>query len=205
MYATDLAACSSALLRTYPFLRNATADVPDQTVGAGLPAMVVNDDAHCLSDGVVQIFLHLQGITRLSGRLRWQASSYSLIGVHLQEIARLSGRLRWQASSYSLIGVHLQGITRLSGRLRWQASSYSLIGVHLQEIAWLSGRLRWQASSYSLIGVHLQEIAWLAGRLGLFRQIQSHKATASAPATPSATAGQPRWPALRRADWHTHG
>ncbi|WP_323626629.1 hypothetical protein, partial [Pseudomonas sp. YuFO20] len=94
----DLVACSSALLRTYPFLRNATADVPDQTVGAGLPAMVVNDDAHCLSDGVVQIFFgqHIRG--RLAGRLRWQASSYSLIGVHLQGITRLSGRLRWQAS-----------------------------------------------------------------------------------------------------------
>jgi hypothetical protein len=43
---------------------------------------------------------------RLSGRLREQARSHSLIWVHLMEIGRLSGRHRRQASSHSLDGVH---------------------------------------------------------------------------------------------------
>ena len=39
-------------------------------------------------------------IGRLSGRLRWQASSHSGIGCRQLEIGRLSGRLREQAHSY---------------------------------------------------------------------------------------------------------
>jgi hypothetical protein len=69
-------------------------------------------------------------IGRLSGRLRWQASSHSGIGCHQLEIGRLSGRHRWQASSHSGIGCFQLEIGRLSGRHRWQASSHNFIRAH---------------------------------------------------------------------------
>jgi hypothetical protein len=80
-------------------------------------------------------FLHGTGcfqseIGRLSGRLRWQASSHSGIGCHQLEIGRLSGRHRWQASSHSGIGCFQLEIGRLSGRHRWQASSHNFIRAH---------------------------------------------------------------------------
>ena len=44
--------------------------------------------------------VHQRDMSRLSGRLRWQASSHSLNRVHQRETGRLSGRLREQARSH---------------------------------------------------------------------------------------------------------
>jgi hypothetical protein len=77
------------------------------------------------------------GSWRLSGRLRWQASSHSGVGGGQLETGRPVGRHRWQASfprSRSKIAASAAPtgdcgqleIGRLSGRLRWQASSHKI-------------------------------------------------------------------------------
>jgi len=61
---------------------------------------------------------------RLSGRLREQARSHSLIASIQRETGRLGGRHREQAHSYKGRGVHQEKSGRLSGRLRQQARSH---------------------------------------------------------------------------------
>jgi hypothetical protein len=103
----------------------------------------------------------------LSGRLRWQASSDSGLGV-------FSGRL--VGSQAAIAGkpaptvdwVYSVGDWSAVGRHRWQASSHSWIECRQLEVGRLSGRLREQARSHSGLGVFSERLvgcqAAIAGR-----------------------------------------
>ena len=86
-------------------------------------------------------------MSRLSGRLRWQASSHR-DGVNLAERGWQWRRFREQARSQSLNRVQQRETGQLSGRLRWQASSHR-DGVNLAEIGWQWRRFREQARSHN--------------------------------------------------------
>ncbi len=86
-------------------------------------------------------------MSRLSRRLRWQASS-PRDGVNLAERGWQWRRFREQARSQSLNRVHQRETGRLSGRLRWQASSHR-DGVNLAEMGWQWRRFREQARSHN--------------------------------------------------------
>ncbi len=106
-------------------------------------------------------WVHLRNIGRLAGRLRWQASSHSGMGVPAREWSAVRPPSRASLAP-TVEWVYLQKIGRLSGRLRGQASLLQWNGSTCKIMVGCQAAFAGKPRSYSGMGVPARD--WSAVR-----------------------------------------